>query len=687
MGTAKIINEKGEIIEYYIEDRLKNSLDNKVIPSLHKKDKDFVICIDGREGCQPKGSKVMLADGSFKNIEDIKIGDIVLSPQEDGSYVYSNVINLFKFKSKNIYDVCELHRQKRKLYSCSGNHHIPFNVKNEKTKKWGIKHYQAQDFFKKSNRDFHNTTTPTMFIVDKFKDKVNCYIEPYTLGAWLGDGHFSSNKSKKNNPLYNKQTIVKGHYRNMKSGNTIWAKTHPSKVIKKEYLNVFNRDIGITTNDLEIIEYISKYYPIMNFFPKAFTNAKTYRFSMLLDFAKQLMFYGLEGKGSGEKFIPKEALTSDVEYRKKLLAGLIDTDGTLSKTCSYSITTKSKQLAKDIEFLVYSLGGRCRINKIKKGIKLLNFIGEYFRVSFYLGDIELPILLKRKQRNRKFFYLSANRTSISLKKKSSDIVYGFELDSDSHWYVTDNYVITRNSGKSTFALQVGKYIDNTLNLKRVVFSPEDFREAVLKAKKGQCIIYDEAFTGFSSRASLSPINRVLVSLAMQMRQKNLCIIIVLPTIFLLDRYMALFRTRALIHVFENKGRRGYFRLYNYRLKKLLILMGAKTMSYNQKIARTNFNGRFYGKFALGDEKIEKEYRKHKEKALEDSEKTSMSSAQVRYREQRNLLIWLIRENLKLSYRQMEELLLEYGFSISYEQIGKICLKFGGLTKETDLNTK
>ena len=51
MAIAKIVDEKtGNIIEYHINDRLKNSLDKKVIPSLHTKDKDFVICVDGREG-------------------------------------------------------------------------------------------------------------------------------------------------------------------------------------------------------------------------------------------------------------------------------------------------------------------------------------------------------------------------------------------------------------------------------------------------------------------------------------------------------------------------------------------------------------------------------------------------------------------------------------------------------------
>jgi hypothetical protein len=239
------------------------------------------------------------------------------------------------------------------------------------------------------------------------------------------------------------------------------------------------------------------------------------------------------------------------------------------------------------------------------------------------------------------------------------------------------------SGKSTFAMQLGKYVDPSLDLTRVVFSPDDFREAILHAKKGQCIIYDEAFTGFSSRSSLSPVNKVLVSLAMQMRQKNLFIIIVLPTIFLLDKYMALFRTKALIHVFESKGRRGYFRLYNSVKKKNLILVGKKTLSYKHKSARTNFKGRFYGKFALGDEKVEEAYRKKKEKALADSEKTSMSSAQVKYKEQRDLMIYLFRKFQKMTYKEMSSLLGDYDFVVSFQQISKICAKFGEMSSDED----
>lgn len=236
------------------------------------------------------------------------------------------------------------------------------------------------------------------------------------------------------------------------------------------------------------------------------------------------------------------------------------------------------------------------------------------------------------------------------------------------------------SGKSTLALQIGKYVDPTLNLKRVAFTAEEFRTEVLKAKKRQVIIFDEAFTGFSSRASLSGTNKTLISLMMQIRQKNLFIIIVLPTFFLLDKYLALWRTKFLVHVYKSKGEKGYWRIYNSRKKTLLFLAGRQTYSYNVKIGkvpiRTRFKGRFYGVFALGDKTADKQYRKKKEKSLMDSEKTPMSAGQVKYKEQRDVILHLFRKETKKSYQEIEELLLDLDLDISYQQIRNICVKFG-----------
>ena len=290
-------------------------------------------------------------------------------------------------------------------------------------------------------------------------------------------------------------------------------------------------------------------------------------------------------------------------------------------------------------------------------------------------------IIKNKKSEKNIEYYIDNR----LKKVLDEKVTPSLLKKDKDFVIAVDG--REGAGKSTFAFQIAKYVDPTLDLSRIVFSPDEFREAIYRAKKGQAVVFDEAFTGFSSRSSLSGINRVLVSLMMQMRQKNLFVVIVLPTFFLLDKYVALFRAKALLHVYESKGNRGYFRVYNSKLKKMLYLTGSKTYSYNGKLVRTRFRGRFYGKFALGDDNIENKYRKKKSKALEDSEKSPMSSGQVKYKEQRDLVIYCFRKYSKMTYQQLTNYLDDYQLGISMPQIAKICQKFGDTMQKEDKNDK
>ncbi|HKL24143.1 MAG TPA: LAGLIDADG family homing endonuclease, partial [Candidatus Nanoarchaeia archaeon] len=690
MATAKIEDKKfDEPIQYYIDNRLKNNIDYKILPDLQKKDKDCFIAIDGSEGCQPAGEKVLMADGSWKNVENIKKGDLVLSPQEDGSHKYSKVLKTYEWFDKETYEVREKNRKKRKLYSCSHNHIIPMNVKifprkNGERKAedsyWSIRNYQADYLCKLSDGFKKDSTTLLSFPIEKFKGRENCEIEPYSLGVWLGDGHFREALSYKKNEKYGKKSFVKGHWRNFNDGKKIWQREHYRDYDYPINLREYNRELGITTEDIEIIEEVSKHYKISNIQRKKGTKAKLFRFSINGEFSDLLIKYGLQGKNSGNKFIPEKALKSDLEYRKKLLAGLVDTDGYYDREKnSYSITTKSKKLAEDIYQIVRSIGGRGSISKTKKKIKKLGFEGEYYIVNFYLGKLQLPVKLKRKKSKKETFYLSSNRCSIDVKKSSGKKVYGFTLDSESKWYITEDYIITHNSGKSTVALQIGKYADPTLTLDRVVFNAEDFRKKILEAKKGQCVIFDEAFTGLASTSSISKINNTLKNLMMQMRQKNLFVVIVLPSFFLLDKYAAIWRTRSLIHVYESGGRRGYFKVYNRKKKKKLYLFGKKSYSYltsGKNKVETSFRGRFYGKFALGDEKEEQKYRKKKEEALKETESNPMTAGQVKYRNQRDLLLFLLRKHAKFTYRELENLLGDYDMNLSYVQIRNICAKFG-----------
>ena len=66
---------------------------------------------------------------------------------------------------------------------------------------------------------------------------------------------------------------------------------------------------------------------------------------------------GLMGHSSLTKFVPAAYLLAGVEDRAALLAGLLDTDGSIDEKGIIEFSTSSPQLSEDFRFLVQSLGG------------------------------------------------------------------------------------------------------------------------------------------------------------------------------------------------------------------------------------------------------------------------------------------------------------------------------------------
>jgi len=221
-------------------------------------------------------------------------------------------------------------------------------------------------------------------------------------------------------------------------------------------------------------------------------------------------------------------------------------------------------------------------------------------------------------------------------------------------------------GKSVFAMQFGKKIDPALDLSKVCFDHIEFRKAVIKAEKGQVIIFDEAYRGLGSRGVLTEVNKVLVNLMMEMRQKNLCVIVVLPTFFLLEKYVALWRAKGVFHVFKSKGKRGYWRYYNKRKKRLLYLKGKRDYGYHY--VKSNFKGRFYNFYTVDEE----EYRAKKKNALERSYRSTRSET---YQAQRNKIIRGLYLELKWDKQKISDFCKKYKFNISRKGVAYILKQF------------
>jgi len=90
------------------------------------------------------------------------------------------------------------------------------------------------------------------------------------------------------------------------------------------------------------------------------------------------------------KFVPDEYLYASLENRVALLQGLLDTDGGIEMGRKVSFSTSSEQLAKDVQFLVQSLGGTAKISK-RKTTHLPSY-----RMNLCLPNEIKPFRLSRK---------------------------------------------------------------------------------------------------------------------------------------------------------------------------------------------------------------------------------------------------------------------------------------------------
>lgn len=215
--------------------------------------------------------------------------------------------------------------------------------------------------------------------------------------------------------------------------------------------------------------------------------------------------------------------------------------------------------------------------------------------------------------------LDENRTNpYEVKRYYLDPVLKSNLDLMKIAVVSDwDFVICvdgiERGGKSIFAQQIGYYLDPTLNPSRIVFSPQEFERACINAEKYQVVIYDEAITGAEIKDTMGDLSKALMKMLAQIGQKNLFIIIVLPTYMDLTRYIALWRARIVFNVYVKGYKdRGYFRAFKTK-KNFIYTAYRKWYFYPDKMI--DFKGRFTRVCCID----EIEYRKKKAEALKPIE--------------------------------------------------------------------
>lgn len=366
------------------------------------------ILVSSPTGCHAKGTPILMSDGRTKMVEDVSVGDRLM-----GQFDPVNVLQLHRGRQ----EMARIVPSKGDSFIVNMDHYLALrildyrNINKDCSK---IERVCVRDWITWSKHKKEQLSRLVRCSVAHFEKETpesELPLDPYFLGVYLGDGTSS------------------------------------------------NGAVGICTADDEVkdvvYEIADEHKIGIRIAAKEDNKAKDYYFTVgmlgghtpnpISEKLKQLGLYGLLG---GDKFIPHQYKTASQEVRLKILAGLIDTDGSLAdcKT-GWDYITKSKKLAFDIALVARSLGLSAYPHPVKKSDQN-GTVGTYWRFQLS-GDVarNIPVRIPRKKPSVRNHGRSVLNIPFSVETLPEDDYYGFTVDGNNRYLLAD-LTLTFNSGKS-----------------------------------------------------------------------------------------------------------------------------------------------------------------------------------------------------------------------------------------------
>jgi replicative DNA helicase len=180
----------------------------------------------------------------------------------------------------------------------------------------------------------------------------------------------------------------------------------------------------------------------------------------------------------GNKHIPAEYLRASEAQRRDVLAGLLDTDGTVARTGEIQITVTNERLASDIRDLVVGLGYRCMFRrKAVRGHTPESSVA--YTIGFGADDPVFRLSRKQlahKERDVRQFTRRDTRFITAVEPVESVPVRCVQVDNPDRLYLaTRSMVPTHNS---TLALDVTRSASIKHGMTSVIFSLEMSRNEI-----------------------------------------------------------------------------------------------------------------------------------------------------------------------------------------------------------------
>jgi len=359
------------------------------------------------EECFAKDTKILMANGEFKKIQNIKVGEYVKGENSRAMRVVHRTKGkgpLYKVNQLrgNSYVVNEVHRL-RLDQRCNSSY------KDDGIKYHTVKQLESLSPYKR------RTTYGTKSSGIEYNEK-KLILDPYFFGLWLGNGR--------------------------------------------------SVDLTISTKEKEIVDYLYEFARLnmFNINVNNLVNANSAKITISdgNGYPRKVLE---KLKIRGNKRIPRRYFINSKRVRLELLAGIIDTDGSLIKSTNsysfaYEVVKKSKKIITQIIELSRSLGFYVSIIKSKK-IKGSEY--HRIRITGYINEIPVKVLHKRVPLDYKRTSNPSN-TPISIEDYGVGNYYGITLEAykdEDRVLILEDYTLSMNCGKwqQGFVKELKQFVD------------------------------------------------------------------------------------------------------------------------------------------------------------------------------------------------------------------------------------
>ena len=383
--------------------------------------------------CMKIDTPIIMYDGTIKMVQDIQVGDLLMGDDSTPRKVLS--------LARGIDDMYDIIPVKGDKYTVNKEHILV--LKNTKKEAWIRNRLSTFDVIwwennNENSKTFNNETDAHLFL-EKIKDKhqqfteievknyikqsnnfkhhfkgyrvpvefphIDLEIDPYMIGIWLGDGTASQPEITTQD-----STIIKYFKENLQQYKCYLQ--YESNKSNNELKYRINGN-GTGNNGCNYFLNILKKYDLIN-----------------------------------NKHIPHIFKCNSRSNQLKLLAGLLDSDGSYYRgVYEFSQSLEHEQIIDDVIFLCRSLGFACYKNKKTtswqhNGVK--NY-GEAWRIIISGSGLEeIPVLCKRKKAEPRKQIKDALVTGIKVKYVNKDEYYGFTIDGN-HRYLLSDFTVTHNT--------------------------------------------------------------------------------------------------------------------------------------------------------------------------------------------------------------------------------------------------